>query len=188
MPQVNNYVVYHLHTECSLLDSCTNYKLYIDKAKELGQTAICFTEHGNTYNWIEKKMYCDQQGIKYIHGVEIYLTESFTNKVRDNFHTILIALNQEGFKELNSLVDLSTREDHFYYKPRLSFDEFKNISKNILKISACMASPLNRLRDESLIRYYDFLEVQPHVNSTEQKEFNIWLSQMSKKYNKKKHF
>jgi len=43
---LNNYCVYHLHTEQSLLDSCTNYKLYVDKAKELGQTAICFTEHG----------------------------------------------------------------------------------------------------------------------------------------------
>ena len=62
----NNYVVYHLHTEQSLLDSCTNYKLYVDKAKELGQKAICFTEHGNIYNWVEKKMYCDEQGIKYL--------------------------------------------------------------------------------------------------------------------------
>ena len=42
-----NYVVYHLHTELSLLDSCTNHKLYTDRAAELGQTAICFTEHGN---------------------------------------------------------------------------------------------------------------------------------------------
>ena len=51
-----NYVVYHLHTEDSLLDSCTNYKLYVDKAVELGQKAIAFSEHGNIYNWIEKKM------------------------------------------------------------------------------------------------------------------------------------
>ena len=72
----SNYVCYHLHTEQSLLDSCTNYKLYVDKAKELGQTAICFTEHGNIYSWIEKKMYCDEQGIKYLHGVECYLTKS----------------------------------------------------------------------------------------------------------------
>ena len=42
----NNYVTYHLHSEDSLLDSCTNYKLYVDKAVELGQKAICFTEHG----------------------------------------------------------------------------------------------------------------------------------------------
>ena len=72
---MSNYITYHLHSELSLLDSCTNFKLYVDKAKELGQTAICFTEHGNCYNWIEKKMYCEEQGVKYIHGVECYLTE-----------------------------------------------------------------------------------------------------------------
>ena len=100
---MNNYVVYHLHTEQSLLDSCTNYKDYINKAKELGQTAIAFTEHGNTYCWVEKKMACDEAGIKYIHGVEIYLTEKLfwepdedhpePYKVRDNYHTILISLS-----------------------------------------------------------------------------------------------
>ena len=37
-----NYTVYHLHTEDSLLDSCTNYKLYVDRAVELGQKAIGF--------------------------------------------------------------------------------------------------------------------------------------------------
>ena len=157
-----NYTVYHLHTELSLLDSCTNFKLYVDKAKQLGQKAVCFTEHGNIYNWIEKKMYCEENGIKYIHGVECYLTKSLLQldeedgeykKVRDNYHTILIAKNYAGLQELNTLVDLSTQDDHFYYKPRLSFDEFKNISNNIIKISACLASPLNRLRDESLIKY-----------------------------------
>ena len=106
----NNYVIYHLHSDVSLLDSCTKYKDYIDKAVELGQTAICFTEHGNIYNWIEKKMYCHEKGIKYLHGVEIYLTETLNEKVRDNYHTILIAKNFEGVKELNKLIDLSTQD------------------------------------------------------------------------------
>lgn len=139
-----NYTVYHLHTENSLLDSCTNYKLYCDKAAELGQTAICFTEHGNIYNNVEKKMYANKKGLKYLHGVEIYLTHSLENKVRDNYHTILIAKNKEGIKEINLLVDLSTREDHMYYKPRISFEEFFNISDNVIKISACLASPLSK--------------------------------------------
>ena len=190
---MSNYVTYHLHTELSLLDSCTNFKLYVDKAKELGQTAICFSEHGNCYNWVEKKMYCKEQGIKYLHGVECYLTKellqtdeenSEPHKVRDNYHTILIAKNYAGLQELNTLVDLSTQEDHFYYKPRITFDEFKNISDNIIKISACLASPLNKLRDESFIQYYDYLEVQPHINSEDQKEYNKWLYQMSLKHNK----
>ena len=187
------YTVYHLHTELSLLDSCTNFKLYVDKAKQLGQKAVCFTEHGNIYNWIEKKMYCEENGIKYIHGVECYLTKSLLQldeedgeykKVRDNYHTILIAKNYAGLQELNTLVDLSTQDDHFYYKPRLSFAEFKNISNNIIKISACLASPLNRLRDENLIQYYDYLEIQPHINSLDQIEYNQWLYKMSAKYNK----
>lgn len=190
----NNYCVYHLHTEQSLLDSCTNYKLYVDRAKELGQTAICFTEHGNLYSWVEKKMYCDERGIKYLHGVECYLTKSlvdvYGNKVRDNYHTILIAKNYDGVMELNRLCSLSTRPDHFYYKPRLTFDEFLAISSNIIKISACLASPLNKMRkgdielDERMMQGYDYYEIQPHVNSDEQKSYNVWLVNMAKRYNK----
>lgn len=185
-----NYVVYHLHTEDSLLDSCTNYKLYVDRAAELGQTAICFTEHGNIFNWIEKKIYCRSKGVKYLHGIECYLTEQLEPKVRDNYHTILIAKNYEGVKEINKLFDLSTQLDHKYFKPRISFNEFFAISNNVIKISACLASPLNKLREsnpytvEKLIQHYDYLEVQPHVNSEEQKEYNQWLYQMSLKYNK----
>lgn len=183
-----NYVCYHLHTEQSLLDSCTNYKLYVDKAKELGQKAICFTEHGNIYSWLEKKMYCDKSGIKYLHGVECYLTKGLQEKVRDNYHTILIAKNYNGIKEINKLCYVATQPDHFYYKPRITFDEFLNISPNVIKISACLASPLNRMRkgaldfDENILMAYDYLEIQPHINSNEQKEYNIWLVNMSNKY------
>lgn len=219
----NNYVCYHLHTEQSLLDSCTNYKLYVDKAKELGQTAICFTEHGNIYSWVEKKMYCDERGIKYLHGVECYLTKSLyeypdvpdewyeahlgldekdvqdeldellengKRKVRDNYHTILIAKNYDGVMELNRLCSLSTQPDHFYYNPRLTFEEFFAISHNIIKISACLASPLNKMRkgdidlDERLMQAYDYYEIQPHIYSNEQKAYNIWLVDMAKRYGK----
>lgn len=89
-------------------------------------------------------MYANSKGLKYLHGVEIYLTASLDEKVRDNYHTILIAKNIEGVKEINILIDKSTREDHVYYKPRITFDEFFAISDNVIKISACLASPLSR--------------------------------------------
>lgn len=185
-----NYVVYHLHTEDSLLDSCTNYKLYVDKAVELGQKAIAFSEHGNIYNWIEKKMYCDEHNIKYIHGIECYLTEALDEKIRDNYHTVLLAKNYDGVKEINNLIELSTRADHYYYKPRITFDEFFALSDNVIKISACLASPLNKMRDrvnksiyDRLCRNYDYFEIQPHINSEEQKDYNKHLLKLSKKYN-----
>lgn len=184
---MKNYVAYHVHSDYSLLDSTTDFNLYIDRAKELGQKAICFTEHGNTRGWVSKKMACDAAGIKYLHGVEIYLTESLQEKVRDNYHTILIAKNRQGFLELNQLLSMSTDEEHKYYVGRLSFDEFLNISPNVIKISACLASPLNKLAVthpyyDRLVEKYDYLEIQPH-NCDDQIVYNRHLAMLSQQYN-----
>lgn len=141
-------------------------------------------------------MYANSKGLKYLHGVEIYLTASLNEKVRDNYHTILIAKNFDGVKEINSLVDLSTRDDHVYYKPRITFDEFFAISDNVIKISACLASPLSKYPSnvednedtrgiyEKLLNKYDYYEIQPHIHSLEQIQYNKMLYEASKKYNK----
>lgn len=182
-------IIYHLHSHLSLLDSCTKFEDYVDIAVERGQKAIASTEHGLPRGWVKKKMYCDEKGIKFIHGVEIYLTETHETKVRDNYHTILLARNHEGVRELNRLVSLSSKEDHFYYVNRISFEEFLKISDNIISTSACLASPLNRLDEdhpmfEKLVKKYTFLEVQPHLIDNQIK-FNKKLLELSKKYNKK---
>lgn len=179
-----NYITYHLHSDDSLLDSCTKFKDYVDLAVQNGQKAIASTEHGKPLGWISKKMYCDAKGIKFIHGVEIYLTEHLEPKIRDNYHTVLLARNLEGVKELNRLVSRSCDEEHFYYTNRVSFDEFLGISNNIISTSACLASPLNKLPSEhpryiQLARKYDFFEVQPHIHP-EQIEFNKRLCELSK--------
>lgn len=183
----NNYTALHLHSDYSLLDSATKYESYIDRAKELGQTAICFTEHGKTPGWFNKMQYCKAKGLKYIHGVEIYLTESLNEKVRDNYHTILIAKNASGFKELNSLVSRAFDKEHFYYTGRLTFDEFLNISDDVIRMSACLASPLNKLpvthkRYKQLLTKYNYLEIQPHL-CEEQIAYNRHLAEMSQKFN-----
>ena len=120
--------------------------------------------------------------------MEIYLTESLEEKVRDNYHTVLMARNMEGLRELNALISLSCDPDHFYYNNRLSFDEFLGISQNIISTSACLASPLNRLPDThprylELARKYDFLEIQPH-NHPDQIAYNKRLFLLSREIGK----
>ena len=208
--ETKNYVVYHLHSDLSLLDSCTKFEDYIMMAASLGQKAICFTEHGNIMRWVAKKIACDKAGIKYLHGCEIYLTAQLEPKVRDNYHTVLIAKNMDGLRELNQLISISNTDSHFYFKPRISFEEFLNISDNVIKISACLASPLARIENEiytlgskkditpeeqerhtllltnfqKILQHYDYYEIQPHINSKEQKIYNKQLFEWSKKYNK----
>ena len=127
-----NYVPYHVHDELSLLDSVTKFEDYVKLAKENNMKAIACTNHGNIYHWIERVLLCKKEGIKYLHGCEVYLTFSHKEKIRDNYHTVLIAKNKEGVKELNALVGLATRKDHMYYKPRLSFEEFLNIKSGFV--------------------------------------------------------
>ena len=195
---MSNYTPYHVHTYYSLLDSCTSPSEYVNKAVELGQTAIAFTEHGNIFNWFEKKKLCDAAGIKYLHGIECYVTENLEPKVRDNWHTILIAKNYEGFKEINNLFFTSYQKDHTYYKHRITIDEFLNISDNVIKISACIQSPIyqmrksilasednkeRKLKHAQMVKHYDYYEIQYH-NFPEQIEYNKFLYKLSKKYNK----
>lgn len=185
---MNNYIPYHTHTEYSLLDSCTKPKEYIELAKQNGMRAFSFSEHGKPMNWTEKYGLCKDAGIKYMHSVEIYLTESLENKVRDNYHTVLIAKNMDGLRELNRMVSLSCNPEHFYYTNRLSFDEFISLSDNIITTSACLASPLNKLPPEhprygDLIRRYDFLEIQAH-HHPDQIAFNRQLYDLARKFNK----
>lgn len=180
--------MYHCHTDDSLLDSCSKFSDYVELALKNGQKAIASTEHGRPISWVTKKMLCDKAGIKFIHGVEIYLTESLEEKVRDNYHTVLLARNLEGVKELNRLVTMSCDKEHSYYTNRLSFDEFLGISDNIISTSACLASPLSKLPDNhpyymKLAQKYTFLEIQPHQHP-EQVEYNKRLFELSKKIGK----
>ena len=194
-----NYTVYHLHSYYSLLDSATSPEEYAKKASELGMKTLGWGEHGNCFNWYLKKQLCDKYGLKYLHGIECYITESLDEKVKDNWHTILIAKNQQGFVEINRLFFLSYQKDHFYYKPRITVDEFLAISNNVIKISACIQSPLWQFRksilaDEvknldrmkkyiQMCKHYDYYEIQYH-SFPDNLEYTKFLWELSKRYNK----
>ena len=185
---MNSYTMYHCHSYYSLLDSATKYQDYIELAVRDGMRALSISEHGKPLNWTEKYGACKKAGLKYIHSVEIYLTESLDEKVRDNYHTVLMAKNMDGVRELNELVSRSCDKDHFYYTNRISFDEFLHMSDNIISTSACLASPLNRLPDShpmylALANKYDFLEIQAHP-AQDQIDFNKRLLALAKSLGK----
>lgn len=152
---IKRFTKFHVHTDSSntngFYDSVTNYKQYIDKAKDCSMDAIGFSEHGNINDWIKKKQYCDKKGIKYIHGVELYLTYTFEDLLK-GYHIGLYAKNYEGVKEINKIVSNATLKSKgensngspFYYNPRISIEQLENTSDNIIVTTACLASMLWR--------------------------------------------
>lgn len=193
-----NYVPYHVHTMLSNavtnIDSVTTYKQYVKRAQECGMTAFAFSEHGNIFEWVHKKDAIEAAGMKYIHAMEAYLTERIPDegeeKIRDNYHCVLIAKNWEGVKELNVLQGKAFNrvDGHYYYAPRITFAELFATSNNIIITTACVASALCRGTEsakESYLRFLTrhkdrcFLEVQHH-NTQKQFEYNRYLANLSK--------
>ena len=77
--------------------------------------------------------------MNYVHASEACLTTALSEKIRDNYHCVLIAKNYDGFLKLNKLVSQSFNctDNHFYYVPRISFDELFSTFDNILITTAC---------------------------------------------------
>lgn len=192
---MSNYTVLHCHTMLSNavtnIDSVTTYQQYIDRAEELRMTAMAISEHGSVMGWVKKKLAMEAANIKFIAAEEFYLTNTLDEKVRDNYHCLLIAKNYAGVLELNKLSSKSfNRDDNsFYYVPRITIEDVKNTSDNIIVSTACLGGVLNKapepIRQDFfywLRRHPDrcFLEIQPHI-SAEQKRYNQALWALSKR-------
>lgn len=192
---MSNYTILHLHSMLSNgvtnIDSVTPYDQYIDKAHELGMTAMAFSEHGSVLGWVKKKLHMEELGMKYIHAEEFYLTNTLDEKVRDNYHCLLIAKNYAGVLELNKLSSKSFNRDNnsFYYVPRITIEDVKNTSDNIIVSTACLGGVLNKAPEPIRQDFFDwlcqhpdrcFLEIQPHI-SAEQKRYNQALWALSKR-------
>lgn len=158
----NNYFCYHLHSDLSNgvtnVDSVTKFEEYVERAKECGMKALAFSEHGSVFEWWHKKCAIEKAGMKYVHAVEAYLTESLSEKVRDNYHCVLLARNFDGFKEINRLVSgsFNRTDGHFYYVPRITFDELFNTSDNIIITSACVGGVLGKGQPDTADKFIDF--------------------------------
>lgn len=191
----------HLHqhdinSNMQYLEVVSTIDDYIEQAIERGLPAVNISNHGNIVDWYDRKVKTESAGMKFIHSIEAYVTDSPNEKVRDNFHLLLIAKNEAGWRELNKLSSRSfTRTDnHYYYAPRMYSDEIFSTSDNIIITSACLGSPFWQYYKsgdmENFKRWVDFFienkhrayfEVQPHLDS-EQKQYNSVLLQLSEKY------
>lgn len=191
----DNYTILHCHTMLSNavtnIDSVTTYQQYIGNAKELGMSAMAFSEHGSVMGWVKKKLAMEEVGIKFIHAEEFYLTSTLDEKIRDNYHCLLIAKNYDGLLELNKLSSKSfnRKDNSFYYVPRITIDDVKHTSDNIIVSTACLGGVLNKAPEDIKADFFNwlcqhkdrcFLEIQPHLDP-QQKIYNQALYGLSKR-------
>ncbi|HEY7167609.1 MAG TPA: DNA polymerase III subunit alpha [Candidatus Binatia bacterium] len=147
----SEFVHLHCHTEYSLLDGANRIDNLFDRIKALKQPAVAMTDHGNMFGAVEFYRHAVSHGIKPIIGCEIYVAPAsrFERKGVDkgpkeyNNHLILLAMNQEGYRNLCKLVSLGYMEG-FYYKPRIDKDLLKELNGGLIALSACLQGEVSQ--------------------------------------------
>ncbi len=145
---MSKFVHLHIHSEFSLLDGANRIKDLPVRAKELGMDAIAITDHGVMYGVIDFYKACKKEGIKPIIGCEVYVaprTRFDKQPGIDNhyYHLILLAKNNQGYKNLSKLVSLGF-VDGYYYKPRIDRQILEKYSEGLICLSACLAGEVNQ--------------------------------------------
>lgn len=145
---MSNFVHLHIHSEFSLLDGANRIKDLPVRAKELGMDAIALTDHGVMYGAIDFYKACKKEGIKPIIGCEVYVAPRTRFDKEPNIdnkynHLILLAKNNQGYKNLSKLVSLGF-VDGYYYKPRIDLEILEKYHEGLICLSACLAGSVNQ--------------------------------------------
>ena len=152
-----SFVHLHVHTQYSILDGLSDIKKLFARARELGMPALAITDHGNMYGvkeflrWAFDKSNKGPDGkliVKPIVGCEVYVTQHYDNRLKDNdhkkyYHLILLAKNYNGYKNLMKIVSNGFIEG-MYYKPRVTHEILEKYHKDLICCSACLAGEISK--------------------------------------------
>lgn len=172
------------------LDVVVKPEDYMKRAKELGHKIYFTTEHGYNGNIYEALTLAEKYDLKVVSGMEAYYVPDRKEKDKSNYHLVLIALNTEGYKDLNYLLSMS-QETGIYYKPRIDDELLFSINpKNVIVTTACVAGRLREKqgREEWILKMKNYfkdnfyLEVQSHPCET-QANYNKIVLYYHNKYN-----
>jgi DNA polymerase-3 subunit alpha len=210
MKTKNAFVSIHTHTQFSLRDGAIKIPALVQRVKNLGMTACSITDHGNLRGIIDFYKECKKEGIRPLLGSEAYITidpDDSENRIRDNYHMILIAQNETGLRNLTWLTNRAHLHN-FYHKPRIWIGHLRERSEGLIATTACLGGVLakgvafgrevspwdketssfndpHRSGDKWLAKLSEYfpgrfyVEIQDHPN-WEQEAFNAWAIRLAR--------
>lgn len=165
----------HTHSCASKRDALSKVSDLVAEAKRLGQRGIAISDHGVLHAIPELYRECRKQGIKPVAAMEGYLTEDVNDPdSKTNYHQVLIAINETGWKNLMKLS--SEAFTHFHNRPRIDWAMMEKYSEGIIATSSCLSGVIptvfktggdKQQAYDYLNRYLDifgdrfYLEIQP---------------------------
>lgn len=121
---MTDWINFHNHSTFSFQDGYGLPSQHVERAVELGQTAIALSDHGNISGHVQLEKAAIKAGIKPIFGCEVYGTRSIAENTQKKFHLTLFAETQDGYTNLLRMVSESfsrkagdeASQSAFYYR------------------------------------------------------------------------
>ncbi len=198
----------HVHTQFSLLDGAASIQNLYKKAIKDGMPALAISDHGNMFGVFEfvaeayKNKGADGKPIvKPIVGCEFYITadrhqKAFTKDQKDpRHHQILLAKNEEGYRNLVKLTSLGFIEGMYSKYPRIDKELILRYHKGLIATTCCLGAMvpqaiLKKGEEEAenefkwwlnIFQEDYYVELQRH-GMAEQDRVNEVLIKLAKKY------
>jgi len=135
------YVNLHHHTTFSTGDGHKSPARHVERAAELGYSAIAFTEHGGVSSHFQGEAAAIKAGIKPVFGLEAYCGPvDPEHREQYKYHLTILAEDGNGYRNLNRLVTESWRDYH--YHPTVSGANLRRHSEGLVCLSGCTGSLL----------------------------------------------
>lgn len=147
----------HVHTQFSLLDGAADIGKLYKKAIADNMPAIAITDHGNMFGVFdfvaEAYKHKNADGtlkVKPIVGCEFYLVadrtiRSFTKEFKDKrFHQLILAKNEEGYRNLIKLCSLGYTEGLYGKYPRIDKDLVLKYHTGLIATTCCLGASVPR--------------------------------------------
>ena len=185
----SRFIHLHAHSHYSFLQALPKVEELVEKAKAEGMDALALTDAGNMHGAVEFYKAAMKAGVKPILGVDAYLAprsrfEKDRNLDAKRSRIVLLAENNEGYKNLLALVTKSWTEG-FFERPRVDKELLRAHARGLIALLPSFSSDTSQLlragdRDgaaAALAEFRDifgadsvFLEIthHPHVRGHEE--------------------
>ncbi|MBK5272434.1 MAG: PHP domain-containing protein, partial [Bacteroidia bacterium] len=143
----------HVHTQFSLLDGAASIQNLYKKAIAEGMPALAISDHGNMFGVFEfvaeAYKHRDENGkvkVKPVVGCEFYITndrhqKTFTKDQRDpRYHQILLAKNEQGYRNLIKLTSLGFIEGMYSKYPRIDKELILKYHEGLIATTCCLGA------------------------------------------------
>jgi DNA polymerase III subunit alpha len=201
----------HVHTQYSLLDGAASIQSLYKKAMADDMPALAITDHGNMFGAFqfvaEAYKHKNEDGslkVKPVVGCEFYLTENrhiktFSKEQKDRrFHQVLLAKNEQGYKNLVKLTSLGFIEGMYSKYPRIDKELINKYHEGLIATTCCLGAMVPQMiltkgeeEAENEFKWWlnifqqdYYVEIQRH-GMAEQDKVNAVLLKFAKKYNVK---